>query len=63
MPLYVSLDRQAAERLREIARRERRRPQDQAAVILEHALEVLDLPRPAAPVGPTGVRKRVAASR
>jgi hypothetical protein len=36
--LYVTLDRTTLDRLRELAARERRRPQDQAAVILEKAL-------------------------
>ena len=39
MNLYVPIrDERAAERLRVIAREQRRRPQDQAAIILETAL-------------------------
>ena len=38
MPLYISLGREALAKLRRIAEQERRRPQDQAAVIIERAL-------------------------
>jgi hypothetical protein len=40
MSLYVPITNEGMERLREIARQERRRPQDQAAVLLESALGV-----------------------
>ena len=39
MKLYVPLDREAVDKLRRVALLERRRPQDQAAVIIERALE------------------------
>ena len=38
MPLYVPLRTDTLEQLRELARDERRRPQEQAALILERAL-------------------------
>ena len=40
MSLYVPITNEGMERLREVARQERRRPQDQAAVLLESALGV-----------------------
>jgi hypothetical protein len=40
--LYVPVQPDTLDRLREIARRERRRPQDQAALILERALDSLE---------------------
>jgi hypothetical protein len=40
--LYVPLKELAMERLRTIAERERRRPRDQAAVLLERALAAAD---------------------
>ena len=36
--LYIPLEREMRDRLNALARRERRRPQDQAAVLLERAL-------------------------
>ena len=42
--LYVPADSAILERLRELARQERRRPQDQAALILERALGPLEAP-------------------
>jgi hypothetical protein len=39
MRLYVTLDRVEADRLAEAARRERRRPKDQAAYLIARALE------------------------
>jgi hypothetical protein len=39
MPLYVPLKPAAEAKLAERARRERRRPQDEAAVIIERALD------------------------
>ena len=44
MPLYVPLKRDALLRLRQLAEQERRRPQDQAAVLLERALEQEQVP-------------------
>jgi hypothetical protein len=44
MRLYVPLTRTEFDRLREVAQAERRRPQDQAAVILAQALDD-ELPR------------------
>ena len=38
MPLYVPVDKETRERLRQVAHRNRRRPQDEAALILENAL-------------------------
>jgi hypothetical protein len=38
--LYVPLERQLRERLDDLARRERRHPRDQAAVLLEEALDL-----------------------
>ena len=43
---YVYLPPEAAERLREIARRELRSPRHQATVILLHALGTAEEPRP-----------------
>jgi hypothetical protein len=40
MSLYVSIGEAAMKRLRELAKQERRRPQDQAAVLLESALGI-----------------------
>ena len=44
MRLFVSLNPDKLDRLTALARTERRRPQDQAAVLLERALEALELP-------------------
>ncbi len=38
MPLYVPLDQATFTRLRRLAQQERRRPQDQAAILIERAL-------------------------
>jgi hypothetical protein len=38
MKLWVPLERDVVEQLKTLARRERRRPQDQAALILEQVL-------------------------
>lgn len=38
MVLYVRLDDDALQHLRELAKRERRRPRDQAAILLERVL-------------------------
>ncbi len=40
MSLYVPIDEETMQRLREVARQERRRPQEQAAVLLETALSL-----------------------
>ena len=40
MRLFVSLTRDEFDRLREVARSERRRPQDQAAVLLVQSLDL-----------------------
>lgn len=39
MPLYVPICEETMARLREVARQERRRPQEQAAVLLEQVLD------------------------
>jgi len=38
MPLYVPLDQSTLSKLRRLAQEERRRPQDQAALLIERAL-------------------------
>jgi hypothetical protein len=38
MRLWISLDEEARARLQELARQERRRPRDQAAILLERIL-------------------------
>lgn len=52
MPLYVPLDSEALVKLRQLAEQERRRPQDQAALLIEQALgsrqETLEADQPAA---------------
>ena len=49
---YIALPEDAADRLRELARRERRSPRQQAAVLILAALERLDADaRPAARPG------------
>jgi hypothetical protein len=51
--LYVPTEPETLERLRQLAARERRRPQDQAALILERALQEDTATRiAAAPQGP-----------
>jgi hypothetical protein len=52
VPLYVALDHETLVKLRRLAQRERRRPQDQAALILEQALT-----QPEPPSGHDGDRK------
>lgn len=45
MRMTIKLDPTTSERLRHLAERERRRPQDQAVVILERTLEAGEAPK------------------
>jgi hypothetical protein len=47
--LYVPIDRETADRLRNVANKNRRRPQDEAAVILETVLRADAHPHQDAP--------------
>ena len=42
MSIYVAIDKKTTARLIELARRERRRPADQAALFVEQGLRALD---------------------
>jgi hypothetical protein len=52
--LYVPIDSETRERLRELARVEHRRPQDQAAVLIEQGLKART-PEPLRPTDPEPV--------
>jgi hypothetical protein len=61
--LYVPIAQKSLDDLHEIAKRERRRPQDQAAILLEQAINVASASdRPGAPRTDSTNRRTVADS-